>query len=76
MTAQGVSESNVLEYMGCIEQRAAEIIHEYSKATNSNRWRYSVIVTVTVKVTVTLMVTVTVMVTVIVIVTVTVFCYV
>lgn len=37
LTAQGVSESNVLEYMGCIEQRAAQIIHEYSKATNSNR---------------------------------------
>lgn len=29
LTAQGVSESNVLDYMGCIEQRAVDIISEY-----------------------------------------------
>lgn len=29
LTSQGVSESNVLDYMGCIEQRAVDIIAEY-----------------------------------------------
>ena len=29
LTGQGVTESNVLDYLGCIEQRAVDIISEY-----------------------------------------------
>jgi chromosome segregation ATPase len=29
LTSQGVTESNVLDYLGCIEQRAVDIISEY-----------------------------------------------
>lgn len=36
LTSQGVQESNVLEYMGCIEQRAVDIIAEYMHKS-SNR---------------------------------------
>uniref|UniRef100_A0A7S1XQU7 ODAD1 central coiled coil region domain-containing protein n=1 Tax=Phaeomonas parva TaxID=124430 RepID=A0A7S1XQU7_9STRA len=31
LTGQGVTESNILQYMGIIEQRAVEIISEYTK---------------------------------------------
>lgn len=35
LTSQGVSESNVVDYLGCIEQRAVDIISEYLRVTNS-----------------------------------------
>lgn len=31
LTGQGVTESNVLDYMGAVEQRAVDIIAEYTK---------------------------------------------
>jgi hypothetical protein len=36
LTSQGVSESNVVDYLGCIEQRAVDIISEYLRVINSN----------------------------------------
>lgn len=36
LTGQGVSESNVLDYLGCIEQRAVDIISEYLRAQSNN----------------------------------------
>lgn len=39
LTGQGVSESNVLEYLGCIEQRAVDIISEYLRVTKDNHGR-------------------------------------
>lgn len=35
LTGQTVSESNVLDFMGCIEQRSVEIIQEYLRVTNA-----------------------------------------
>ena len=34
----GISESNVLSFMGCVEQRAVEIISEYLRTTHFNRY--------------------------------------
>eukprot|EP00981_Chlorochromonas_danica_P013395 scaffold6314_cov273-Ochromonas_danica.AAC.8 len=34
LTSQGVTESNVLDYLGCIEQRAVDIITEYLHLLN------------------------------------------
>eukprot|EP01036_Dinobryon_divergens_P035166 gene35166-45533_t len=39
LTGQGVSESNVLEYLGCIEQRAVDIISEYLRVTKDGHAR-------------------------------------
>lgn len=36
LTSQGVSESNVVDYLGCIEQRAVDIISEYLRVTSAN----------------------------------------
>ncbi len=35
LTSQGVTESNVLDYLGCIEQRAVDIITEYLHLLNT-----------------------------------------
>jgi hypothetical protein len=35
LTGQGVTESNVLDYLGCIEQRAVDIISEYLRVMAS-----------------------------------------
>jgi len=35
LTSQGVSESNVVDYLGCIEQRAVDIISEYLRIVHS-----------------------------------------
>jgi hypothetical protein len=35
LTGQGVTESNVLDYLGCIEQRAVDIISEYLHIINT-----------------------------------------
>lgn len=35
LTSQTLSESNVVDYLGCIEQRAVDIISEYLRVTNS-----------------------------------------
>eukprot|EP01040_Poterioochromonas_malhamensis_P015402 gene15402-17233_t len=35
LTGQGVTESNVLDYLGCIEQRAVDIISEYLRVMSS-----------------------------------------
>mmetsp|Transcript_21773 Transcript_21773/g.36408 ORF Transcript_21773/g.36408 Transcript_21773/m.36408 type:complete len:631 (+) Transcript_21773:133-2025(+) len=35
LTSQGVSESNVVDYLGCIEQRAVDIISEYLRVINA-----------------------------------------
>ena len=35
LTGQTVSESNVLDFMGCIEQRSVEIIQEYLRVSNA-----------------------------------------
>ena len=34
--SQGVSESNVVDYLGCIEQRAVDIISEYLRIVHSS----------------------------------------
>lgn len=34
LTGQSVTASNVIEYLGCIEQRAVDIISDYLRATN------------------------------------------
>ena len=36
LTSQGISEANVLQFMGCVEQRAVEIISEYLRTTALN----------------------------------------
>jgi hypothetical protein len=36
LTGQGVTESNVLDYMGCIEQRAVDIITDYLRLMSQN----------------------------------------
>jgi hypothetical protein len=36
LTSQSLSESNVVDYLGCIEQRAVDIISEYLRVTNAN----------------------------------------
>lgn len=37
LTGQGVSDSNVLEYLGCIEQRAVDIITDYLRVLQKNK---------------------------------------
>jgi hypothetical protein len=37
LTSQGVSESNVVDYLGCIEQRAVDIISEYLRVVSSQQ---------------------------------------
>jgi hypothetical protein len=36
LTGQGITESNVLDYLGCIEQRAVDIISEYLRVMNKD----------------------------------------
>jgi hypothetical protein len=36
LTGQGVTESNVLDYLGCIEQRAVDIISEYLRVMSKD----------------------------------------
>jgi hypothetical protein len=38
LTSQGVSESNVLDYMGCIEQRSVDIIAEFIRYNKNNQF--------------------------------------
>mmetsp|Transcript_4424 Transcript_4424/g.9972 ORF Transcript_4424/g.9972 Transcript_4424/m.9972 type:complete len:584 (-) Transcript_4424:70-1821(-) len=37
LTSQGVSESNVVDYLGCIEQRAVDIISEYLRVVSAQQ---------------------------------------
>ena len=36
LTGQGVTDSNVVEYLGCIEQRAVDIISDYLRVTKAS----------------------------------------